>query len=105
MERPWYRFYDEGVPWSMEYPEKTLSDLLRKTAAKYPEKTATVFFGSQLAYGELKRQVDALAASLAGLGVKKGDRVAVMLPNCPQAIISAYAVFTWKQTEISAKSI
>ena len=94
MERPWYRFYDEGVPRSMEYPEKTLPDLLRETAAKYPEKTATVFFGGQLSYGELKRQVDALAASLAGLGVKKGDRVAVMLPNCPQAIISAYAVFT-----------
>jgi long-chain acyl-CoA synthetase len=94
MERPWYRFYDEGVPRSMEYPEKTLPDLLRETAAKYPEKTATVFFGGQLAYGELKRQVDALAASLAGLGVKKGDRVAVMLPNCPQTIISAYAVFT-----------
>jgi long-chain acyl-CoA synthetase len=94
MERPWYRFYDEGVPRSMEYPEKTLPDLLRETAAKYPGKTATVFFGGQLAYGELKRQVDALAASLAGLGVKKGDRVAVMLPNCPQAIISAYAVFT-----------
>jgi long-chain acyl-CoA synthetase len=78
----------------MEYPEKTLPDLLRETAAKYSEKTATVFFGGQLAYAELKRQVDALAASLAGLGVKKGDRVAVMLPNCPQAIISAYAVFT-----------
>lgn len=94
MERPWLKFYDEGVPPTLEYPAKTLPDLLRETAAKHPQNTATVFFGGKLTYGQLKQQVDALAAALANLGVKKGDRVAVMLPNCPQAVIAFYATLT-----------
>ncbi|UCC65814.1 MAG: long-chain fatty acid--CoA ligase [Anaerolineae bacterium] len=94
MRRPWFRFYDEGVPLSLTYPSITVSDFLRRSAERYPDQVATVFLGARLTYRKLKEQVDRLAASLADLGVTQGDRVAVLLPNCPQAIIAYYATLS-----------
>ncbi|MBN1995727.1 MAG: long-chain fatty acid--CoA ligase [Anaerolineae bacterium] len=92
MPKPWLNFYDDEVPDELIIPSLTLPDLLRNAAEKYPHQTATIFMGARLNYRRLKAQVDQLAAGLHQLGVRKGDRVAIMLPNCPQAIIAYYAV-------------
>jgi acyl-CoA synthetase (AMP-forming)/AMP-acid ligase II len=76
----------------MTYPGRPLGDILALTAVHRPEKPATHFLGAELTFLDLKRRSDALAASLAVLGIAKGDRVAIMLPNCPQYIIAAFAI-------------
>jgi long-chain acyl-CoA synthetase len=92
MEKPWLNFYEEGVPATIDYPDTNMSEVLADTARKHPDHTATIFKGARLAYGELNESVDKFAAGLQQLGVKKGDRVAVHLPNCPQFPISYYAI-------------
>ena len=90
--RPWERHYDYWVRPHMPYPGRPLGDILAITAVHRPDTVATHFLGSELTYRDLKVRSDALAASLAGLGVGKGDRVAIMLPNCPQYIVAAFAI-------------
>ena len=90
--RPWRQHYDYWVRPHMTYPGRPLGDILALTAVHRPEKVATHFLGAELTYLDLKQRSDALAASLAGLGIGKGDRVAIMLPNCPQYIIAAFAI-------------
>ena len=94
MSKPWLNFYDPEVPTELVIPPLTIPDLLRQAAEKYPHQTALVFMGSRMPYRRLKREVDRLAAGLHGLGVSKGDRVAIMLPNCPQTVIAYYAVLS-----------
>jgi long-chain acyl-CoA synthetase len=85
---PWLRNYDEGVPSTLgPYPERTLLDDVAEAAAERPEAPALLFKGRTVSHGELERLSDAFAAALAGLGVVKGDRVALLLPNCPQFLI------------------
>jgi long-chain acyl-CoA synthetase len=84
----WLRHYDEGVPASVgPYPERTLLDDLADAVAERPEAPAALFKGRAISHGELDRRSDAFAAALAGLGMAKGDRVALLLPNCPQFLI------------------
>src|SRR5262249_28000455 len=90
--RPWQQHYDYWVPPHMTYPGRPLGGILALTAIQRPARGATHFLGAELTYRDLKRRSDALAASLAGLGIGKGDRVAIMLPNCPQYIIAAFAI-------------
>ncbi|HEY7292204.1 MAG TPA: long-chain fatty acid--CoA ligase [Vicinamibacterales bacterium] len=90
--RPWLKHYDYWVRTGLSYPGKPLYDVLAISAVERPDRPATHFLGAQLTYRELKQQADALAASLAGLGIAKGDRVGIMLPNCPQFIVAAFAV-------------
>jgi len=92
MEKPWLNFYEQGVPATIDYPDTNMSEVLADTARKHPDHTATLFKGARLTYGELNELVDKFAAGLQQLGVKKGDRVAVHLPNCPQFPISYYAI-------------
>lgn len=93
-QKPWLKHYDEGVPHTLTYPDLTVADLLRQSAANFPSHVATVFLGGKLTYAQLKTQVDKFTTALAALGVKQGDRVAVDLPNCPQAVIAWYAIQT-----------
>jgi long-chain acyl-CoA synthetase len=90
--RPWLRHYDYWVRSQLSYPGRPLGDILNITAVERPDRPATQFLGAQLTFLDLKRRADALAASLAELGIVKGDRVGIMLPNCPQYIIAAFAV-------------
>ncbi len=92
MEKPWLKFYDEGVPATIDYPRTVMPQVLADTAKKHPDRTATIFKGARLTYRELNELVDRFAAGLQQLGVKKGDRVAIHLPNCPQFPISYYAI-------------
>ena len=90
MERPWLKFYDEGVPAHIDYPEQTLPELLAASARRHPRRTATVFMGKSLSYAALDEAATRFAIALRSLGVQKGDRVALVLPNCPQFLIGYY---------------
>ena len=90
MSKPWLKNWPESVPQSIQYPDVPLFELLRRTAKLYPMNTAVVFFGRRITYQELDALTDRFAAALAGLGVRKGDRVALFLPNSPEFIIGYY---------------
>ena len=83
-KKPWLKFYESHVPEHIEYPRTTIPAALEETARKHPDHTATLFMGAKISYREYNESVDRFAAALQGMGVKKGDRVAVHLPNCPQ---------------------
>ncbi len=99
MDRPWLKHYEPGVPHDIETPATTLQDLLPRAAEKYPGRTALVMamaaagrlFSYPVSYRRLQRDVDRFAASLQGLGVQPGDRVALYMPNCPQFVIAYLA--------------
>ena len=98
---PWLAHYDPGVPASLvPYPNRTLLDYVSDSARERPQHPAFLFKGRPFTLAELERTSDAFAAALASLGVKRGDRVAVMLPNCPQFFIAEFA--TWKLGAIFA---
>src|SRR6202140_2737609 len=90
--RPWLRHYDYWVPPHLTYPERPLSEILDSTAVDIPGRTATVFLGARVTFREIKTRSDRFASALAERGVKMGDRVGIMLPNCPQYVIAAFAV-------------
>ncbi|MGE5264817.1 MAG: long-chain-fatty-acid--CoA ligase [Acidobacteriota bacterium] len=99
MDKPWLKFYEPGVRAHIDYPARPMHAFLEDVATQSPEKTATIFGGvvqdalldATLSYKELNDQANRMANALAALGVKKGDRVALYLPNCPQYLISYYA--------------
>jgi long-chain acyl-CoA synthetase len=92
---PWLAHYDPGVPTSLApYPQRTLLDYVHDGVRERPQYPAFLFKGRPFTLAELERTSDAFAAALASLGVKRGDRVAAMLPNCPQYFIVEFA--TWK---------
>ncbi|NIO71474.1 MAG: AMP-binding protein, partial [Anaerolineae bacterium] len=102
MEKPWLKNYEEGVPATIAYPDIPLHQILAETARKYPNNTATIFgnvveplgnmlLDAKMTYREIYDLTKRFAAALQQLGVKKGDRVALYLPNCPQFIIAYYA--------------
>jgi long-chain acyl-CoA synthetase len=88
--RHWTKFYDKGVPATIEYDNLMLWELVKHSAEKYPNQVATIFLGAKLTYSQLWEQVQRFASALQAMGVKKGDRVAIMLPNCPQFLIAFY---------------
>lgn len=90
--RPWKKHWDYWVRDGLSYPGRPLYDVLAITAVERPDKPATQFLGAQLTFLDIKRRADALASSLARLGIVKGDRVGIMLPNCPQYIIASFAI-------------
>src|SRR5260370_39691184 len=92
---PWLPHYDPGVPPSLApYPNRTLVDYLADAARDHPDRPAILFKGATIDYAQLDRLSDACAASFASLGVKRGDRVALLLPNCPQFLIAQFGA--WK---------
>ncbi|MGQ9501524.1 MAG: long-chain-fatty-acid--CoA ligase [Anaerolineae bacterium] len=91
--RVWHQHYPPQLPASLEYPAVSLDDLLRDTAQRYADKAALIFGQNTLTYRELDELVNRLAAALQRLGVRKGDRVALYLPNCPQMVIGYFAVW------------
>ncbi|MGZ5293404.1 MAG: long-chain-fatty-acid--CoA ligase [Actinomycetota bacterium] len=91
-ERPWHATYPPDVPISLApYPRESVFALLQNAAAGFPDRPALAFFGRHLSYGWLLKEVERFSAVLAGLGVQKGDRVGLILPNCPEYVIAWYA--------------
>lgn len=91
-DRPWLKFYDEGVPQTLEYPAVPLFYFLEEAARKYPDTPCTIFKGAKITYKEMNEISDHLAAGLVELGVKKGDRVGIFMPNTPQFVMAYFAV-------------
>src|SRR5690349_13229061 len=102
MDRPWFNSYESLVPKTIAYPERTVDTFLTESARKYPYNTATNFVlsyilgerytvGGKQTYRKLNELADRFANALHQLGVRKGDRVALMLPNSPQFVIAFFA--------------
>jgi long-chain acyl-CoA synthetase len=95
MEFAWLKNYEKEVPHSLKpYPERTLLDVVSDTARQRPDHTALIFKGRRLSYLELEKLSDAFANALVERGVKRGDRVALLLPNSPQSVIAQLGI--WK---------
>jgi long-chain acyl-CoA synthetase len=90
MEKPWLKHYEPQVSHTLEYPQRPLHSNLEQSAHKHPEATATIFLDAKLSYAELNKLADRFAAALQQLGVRKGDRVAIYVANCPQFVIGYY---------------
>jgi long-chain acyl-CoA synthetase len=91
----WLANYDDGVPSTLEpYPSRSLTDYLRESAGRWPDRAALLFKGATITYRKLEQESDALAAALLEMGVRGGDRVGICLPNCPQFLVAEFA--TWK---------
>ena len=100
VRKPWLDHYDRGVPHTLRpYPAHTLLDVVSETVRQRPDHYALLFQGAHLSYIELERLSDAFAAALVARGIQKGDRVALLLPNCPQFIIAQLGV--WKAGAIT----
>ena len=90
--RPWLAHYAEGVPPTIDEPTQTLVDMIDDAVKRFRRRTALEFFGAETSYRELGEQIGAAAEGLRRLGVRAGDRVALVLPNCPQHVVAFYAV-------------
>jgi long-chain acyl-CoA synthetase len=92
-ERVWHKAYLPGLPPSIDYETITLSQALARTAKDYPDNVALILMGKKISYRQLDEYVNRFANALAGLGVGKGDKVALVLPNMPQIVIATYAIW------------
>jgi long-chain acyl-CoA synthetase len=88
--KPWLKWYLPGVPTDITVEEKSVVDTINEVTEKWKDKTAVVFYGRKVSYKELRDQIDRFAAALHDLGVKKGDKIALLLLNSPQFIIAYY---------------
>lgn len=91
-ERPWQQHYDPGVPYHIDYPDVPLFHFLEESAKKYPNSPCTIFKGAVITYQEMNELTDRLAGALAKLGVKKGDRVGLFMPNTPQFVLCYFGI-------------
>jgi long-chain acyl-CoA synthetase len=90
MDRPWLKFYEKNVPPSIQYPAVSLFQFLNDSTKRDPSHNAILFYGKGVTYQQLTDETNRFAQALIKLGVRKGDRVAIMLPNVPQCIIAYY---------------
>lgn len=92
-QRPWHKHYPAEVPAEPDFEKITMPGALTRTAGRFPDTTALNLMGETISYQELDCLVNRFARALADLGVSRGDRVAMLLPNIPQVVIANYAVF------------
>ncbi len=90
--RLWLKNYDEGVPGSLEYPKVPLFHFLEESARKYPDRACTLFKGATISFKEMNDATDRIAGALAAMGVKKGDRVGIFMPNTPQFVMCYFGI-------------
>jgi len=91
-ERPWLAHYDAGVPYTIGIPRIPLHHLLRSAVRRFPNHAAVIFAGRRMTYRQLNRQVNRFANALLSLGLERGARVVLLLPNIPQMVIGFYGV-------------
>ena len=100
-DRPWIKSYDDGMPTSIDFPDVPLHHFIKDTTKRIPHHTALITpaplpvlgrIGKQMTYAELDNTSDALAVALVDSGLNKGDRVAIVMPNCVAFVISFYAI-------------
>src|SRR5467141_590221 len=91
-DRPWFVHYPEGVPHELTLSPETLLEMFSRSAQRFSRRPALYFFGKTISYRECYSLVERIASGLAGLGIRKGDRVALCLPNSPQAVIAYFGI-------------
>ena len=91
-DKIWLKNYDQGVPQTLDYPAVPLPFFLEESARKYPNTACTIFKGARISYSKMNRITDRLAAALVNLGVKKGERVGIFMPNTPQFVMAYFAI-------------
>jgi long-chain acyl-CoA synthetase len=104
-DKPWLKFYDKGVPSHIDYPEIPLYEFLEKAAKDFGGRTAIYFLKRRISYKEFKDIADRLATALANLGLKKGDVVAIIMPNFPQFLFSYYGIMKAGATVTSCSTL
>ncbi len=92
-ERPWHASYSPGVPPEIEIRKITMAEALSNTARKYPNEVAYIYMGKKITYRDLEGLVNRFARALKALGVRRGDKVAMLLPNIPQVAIADHACY------------
>ncbi|MCX7816187.1 MAG: long-chain fatty acid--CoA ligase [Syntrophales bacterium] len=92
LKKPWLKSYEEGVPEFIDYEEICLPDILDRTARMSPDAYALIFQGTKVTFRELKDMVDRFATCLSSFGLKKGDAVAILLPNTIPLVVAYYAI-------------
>jgi long-chain acyl-CoA synthetase len=92
LEKPWLNHYEPGTPAAVTYEEKCIPEFMERTAERFPDRPALVFQGYRITFREFREMVDRFAACLADFGVKKGDSVAILLPNTIPCVITYFAV-------------
>jgi len=92
--KPWHRHYDYNVPTTIRYPRVLAQDILQISAGTHPDKAALNFYGTEMTFWELRQQALRMANALGALGVQKGERVGLHLPNCPQYVIAYLATLS-----------
>ncbi|MGO2740200.1 MAG: AMP-binding protein, partial [Cellulosimicrobium funkei] len=90
--RPWTDRYAPGVPTDVEVPDEPVTAALYRAAERWPDRVAVDFFGATTTYAQLVAQVERAASALHDLGVRRGDRVALVLPNATSHVVAFYAV-------------
>jgi len=90
--KPWFPHFDYWVRPNLNYPRRPLTDILRVAASDVPDRPATSFLGKSTTYAEIKDRSDRFATALARRGIVKGDRVGIMLPNCPQYLVAVFGI-------------
>jgi long-chain acyl-CoA synthetase len=103
--RPWLNHYDYWIRAHNNYPRRSLHEILRVATADVPEATATIFLGAQLTFAQIKERSDKFATALTRLGFKQHDRIGIMLPNCPQYLIAAFAVLRIGATVVNVNPL
>ncbi len=93
MERPWYKSYAKGIPYNLNYEKTTMPAALQRTVRDFPEKTALVFLDTRISYRQLEEMANRFANALIDLGVKPGDKVAMLMPNMPQLVAATYGAW------------
>lgn len=91
---PWTKHYDPEVPLTLVYPKVALSELFQQSVEKYSEAVALIFFGQEMSYRQVGNYVNNLTTALQNIGINQGDRIALLLPNCPQYVICYYAILS-----------
>ncbi|HZJ23914.1 MAG TPA: long-chain fatty acid--CoA ligase [Anaerolineales bacterium] len=91
-DKPWLAHYDKGVPHTVEIPNAPLFHFLDESARKYPDRACTIFKGAVITFKEMNELTDRMAAALVDMGVKRGDRVGIFMPNTPQFVIAYYGI-------------
>jgi len=92
--KPWHRHYDYNVPTTIRYPRVLAQDILQISAGTNPDKAALNFYGTEMTFWELRQQALRMANALGAIGVQKGERVGLHLPNCPQYVIAYLATLS-----------
>lgn len=98
--RIWHRAYDKGVPSTISFEDRALPGFLERSAQECPDATALIFLNRRITYRELESDVRRAAAALAALGVERGSKVAIHLPNLPQTVVAFYAVLSLGATAV-----